>query len=264
MTAVHESRVVVRGYECGQDRTVHLPKVLSYLEHARWEWILRPELGLVDLLEQGHFFVVHHATLALLRTFGTGTEIAVRAVLRRVGRVHCEVEQDLVRSDGVRLAHARITAVWIGPSGRMARVPDATRQRVTNAPLALTRGAGASPVARRAWMAPPERALDGTLHPAGRAPSVPDDALTDVLVVRPSDCDMFGHVNNANYLRYFEDAVGAHAVHADLEYRGQARAGERLALRRWNTEAGPALALQRERATLCAGVLRLESGDHEG
>jgi acyl-CoA thioesterase FadM len=244
----------VRGYEATHDRTVGLPQVLSYMEHCRWEWILDPSLGLAEGLHTGHFFVVHRQTVALARTFGIGTRARVRAALRKVGRVQCDVEQDVVRDDGVLLARAHITAIWLGPSGRMVRLPDAVREGVTDEPLAST-VADDAPGRPDSFLSPPERTLPVQL-PRLVEREVPDSAATRARLARPSDCDMFGHVNGSNYLRAFEDVWGRHATQADIEYRGQATADDLLQVRSWPHPSGrAAFALQRGDETLCRAVL---------
>ena len=63
--------------------------------------------------------------------------------------------------------------------------------------------------------------------------------------VRWSDCDAFGHVNNASYLTYFEQAriaywtavapdipfTGMAIVHVSVDFRGQAFPGDVLTVR---------------------------------
>lgn len=70
--------------------------------------------------------------------------------------------------------------------------------------------------------------------------------------VRWSDCDGFGHVNNASYLSYFEEAridywnavvpdvpfTGMAIVHASVDFRGQAVPGDVLTIRVAVTELG--------------------------
>ena len=254
MSHVFSTDLVVRGYECSTRRTVGLPTVLSYLEHARWLWILEPDLGLVDELHRGSFFVVHRATLALARGFGLGTALTVRAALRSVGRVTCEVEQDLVRSDGVLLARAALTAVWLGPDGSLRRVPEITRRAVTDEPLAAVE-APASPGREGSFLAPPEWVSDPVVERLV-VREVPADAEERPFVVRTSDCDLHGHVNNAAWLRIFEDALGGPALRADVEYRGQAGPGDALRLRSWPHPAGRGFALQRGDDVLCRAVLQ--------
>lgn len=68
--------------------------------------------------------------------------------------------------------------------------------------------------------------------------------------VRWGDCDAFGHVNNASYLSYFEEAridywkavvpevpfTGMAIVHATVDFRGQAFPGDVLTIRAAITE----------------------------
>lgn len=226
------------------------------MEHCRWEWIRRPELGLVDGLHGGHFFVVHRQTVALARTFGIGTRATVRAALRSVGRVQCEVEQVLVRDDGALLARAQITAVWLGPSGQMARIPEATRAAVTDEVL-VSGAAPDHPGLEASFLSPPEVAHDPVLERLVSR-EVPAEAPGTPLVARRSDCDMFGHVNGSSYVRYFEDALGRPALRSDVEYRGQARAGDALVVRRWEPghDGAVAFALERGEEVLCRAVLQ--------
>ena len=237
MNDVFSVPATIRGYECARGAIVGLPQILSLCEHCRWEWILDPDFGLVELLHEGHFFVVHRATLGLVRTFGIGTKLTIRAALRKVGRVQCTVEQDLVREDGVLLARAFIDAVWIGPSGRMARVPEHLRGATTDVPLSSLTDVPLDPGREGSFLSPPERgfvpALDDTMFR-----DVPDDASTSVITVRASDCDVHDHVNNANYLRLLEDALGRPAREARIEYRGQAVAGDELTVRQWTLDDG--------------------------
>jgi acyl-CoA thioesterase FadM len=254
MSHVFSVPLRVRGYECSVERTVSLPQVLSYMEHARWAWIMTPGLGLVDGLHSGHFFVVHRQIVSLARGFGIDTALTVRAALRQVGRVSCEVDQDLVRDDGALLARARITAVWLGPGGHMARIPDRTREAVTDEALPSIE---APPSAGRAssFLSPAEPVYPVRLD-ALVTRAVPDDAAAREVEVARSQCDMFGHVNGSNYLRIFEDTLGRHAVTADVEYRGQAQPGDRLVVRAWGGAAGSCFALSRGADVLCRAVLR--------
>jgi acyl-CoA thioesterase FadM len=251
MSHVSATDLVVRGYECGPRGTVGLPVVLSYCEHARWRWILGPDLGLLDDLRQGCFFVVHRATLSLARGFGLDTRLTVRAALRAVGRVTCEVDQDLVRDDGVLLARAHVTAVWLGPDGRMRRVPEVARRALTDEPLPSVE---APPKDGAGYLAPAEPVHEVRLE-RHVARDVPDDADEQPVRVRPSDCDLHAHVNNAAWLRMFEDLLGAPAVRADVEYRGQAAPGDALRVRSWPHPDGRAFAALRGDEVLCRAVL---------
>ena len=82
------------------------------------------------------------------------------------------------------------------------------------------------------------------------------------LTVRPGDIDELGHVNNVVYLRWVQDAAVAHwralttpaqqqglawvVVRHEIDYKRQAREGERLIARTW---VGPASRSTFERHT---------------
>ena len=263
MRGVSTTPIVVRGYECGLDRTVSLPVITSYFEHARWGWVLRPDFGLVDGLNTGHFFVVQRQVVGIVHTAGIDTRAEARAALRQCGRVHCEVDQDLVRADGVLLARGRVTGVWVGPNGRPARIPDATRTAVTDAPLAATAPTDDAPTddARsadpRSYLAPPRATYDDPLVPVDW-PTAPADPVVRAFTVRRSDCDMFQHVNGANYLRWFEDALDASVRWADLGYAGETRAGDPVEVWRWPLPDGAhALQVRRAGEVRCRAVVRV-------
>lgn len=196
--------LITRGYECDATRTVTLPSFLSYLEHMRWEWIRQPELGLVDHLHGGSFFVVREQRLALARRVGLGVPLVVRGALERVTRCEVTVRQQLVTESGELVAHGVVKGLWVGPNRRLARVPDSVRSHVT--PLELAPRSPAEPGGRPASFLDPETptyddiALDRPV-PTG----APEGAVVEQITVRRSDCDIFNHVNAASWVRYIED-----------------------------------------------------------
>jgi acyl-CoA thioester hydrolase len=80
--------------------------------------------------------------------------------------------------------------------------------------------------------------------------STPHFTFATTIRVRWGDCDAFGHVNNASYLSYFEEAridywkavvpdvpfTGMAIVHASVDFRGQAYPGDVLTIRAAVTE----------------------------
>jgi acyl-CoA thioester hydrolase len=80
--------------------------------------------------------------------------------------------------------------------------------------------------------------------------SAPAFRFSTTIRVRWGDCDAFGHVNNASYLSYFEEAridywkavvpdvpfTGMAIVHARVDFRGQAFPGDVLTIRAAITE----------------------------
>ena len=80
--------------------------------------------------------------------------------------------------------------------------------------------------------------------------SAPTARFSTTIRVRWGDCDAFGHVNNASYLSYFEEArldywkavvpdvpfTGMAIVHASVDFKGQAYPGDVLTIHAAVTE----------------------------
>lgn len=225
-----------RGTECGPDRWVTLPAVISHFEHCRWLWMQDPQLGLLDAVHEGHGFYVVQQSIAMNRRFGMGVQGQVRCALTHAGRSAAEGLQDLVRDDGVQLAHCHIRGAWMGPNGRLARLPKQIRASLFTGDLAPKRGEP-EPGSPDSLFTPPEPLRPGSLDlalPEKRPETVHEHGVT----VRASDIDIFDHVNAANYVRYVATALAAQghspSIHrAELRYRGQGRVGDALRVLSW-------------------------------
>lgn len=225
-----------RGTECGADRWVTLPAIISYMEHCRWGWLAEPSLGLVDAVHQGHGFYVVNQSIAMSRRFGQGQNTQVRCVLRHVGRSVAQGDQDVVRDDGTSLAHCNIRGAWMGPTGRLARIPTQARESVTEALLASERGEPqvGSP---DSLFEPPQPLRPGTFG-LEIIDDIPAGAHRRTLRVRATDIDIFNHVNGANYVRYIADSLAIQeaspSLHrAELKYMGQAKSGDLIDVATW-------------------------------
>ncbi len=228
-----------RGIDCASDHWVGLPTVLRFFEHCRWEWLRVPELGLVEAVHAGHGFYVTEQVVALSRRFGQGVSAEVRGALRKVGRVEARAEQDLVRSDGVLLAHCHIRGVWVAPGGRLTRIPRVARGAVTEEPLVSARGAD-EPGTPGSLFDPPSPLRPGTLDLA-LPTEPPAGAHRHTLRVRSSDCDIFAHVNAAHYVRFVADSLASQGAspslhRAAVRYIGQAIAGDTVEVLTWPLE----------------------------
>jgi acyl-CoA thioesterase FadM len=257
--APYQTVLRTRGYECDRTRTVPIPVFMSYLEHLRWEVIRRPELGLEPLLDQGCFFVVGRQAVELLVRVGLGVELRLTTRIEKVGRATAEVTHAVHRVvDDVLVAHARVMGMWLGPDRRLARLPDSLRE-VWRQHDALPRPALSPPTPAAGASAytpsivsPPEVVhtmcgLDG-LAPPPDGP--PEGAWAYQMTVRPSDIDIFDHVNAASYLRFCDDArlaaadAGAlgpaegqrargPAVRVAIAYHREAVRGDALTIATW-------------------------------
>lgn len=124
----------------------------------------------------------------------------------------------------------------MGPTGRLARIPNQARSSVFDGELPVVAGEPdtGSPTS---LFDPPGPLRPGTLDlqiPAEQAPGAHRHRIT----VRASDIDIFNHVNAANYVRYVASSL-AHQGHspsihrAELKYTGQARLGDVLDVVTW-------------------------------
>ncbi|MEZ4321030.1 MAG: thioesterase [Myxococcota bacterium] len=263
-----ERTMVVRGYEVDESRTTPLPVVLSFLEQLRWEWIADPAWGLAEGVHTGHFFVVRQQILELVERPRFGDALTITGALERIGRSVVVVRHRL-RVDGRIVGHARVTGVWLGPDRRLARLPEKAREvgRIQVASLMPEPVEGAERDAvlegeeARSFVDAPRhvyRVRGLELEPPERL----DVAPCAKLLVRPSDCDVFAHVNASAYLRFFDDArlragIPGLLQRVALDYRAEALAGEALDLRLGERRPDGTLdaVLERDGTVLCSGVL---------
>ncbi len=229
--------LTTRGTECGPDRWVTLPSIISYMEHCRWLWMDEPELGLVEAVHEGHGFYVVQQSIAMNRRFGMDQRCEIRCAMTYAGRSVAEGLQDVLRDDGVKLAHCHIRGAFMGPTGRLARLPIKTRESVYEGELDGVRGT-AHAGTPGSLFDPSQPLRPGTLELA-----LPTDRPEEVdryrITVRASDIDIFKHVNAANYVRFVASALsrrgGSESIHrAELKYSGQAVVGDVLDVLTWS------------------------------
>lgn len=253
----------VRGYEVDATRTMPLPVALSFLEQLRWEWIADPEWGLDQGVNSGFFFVVRHQVLELVDRPRFGETLVVEGRLERVGRSEVIVQHRLKVDERV-MGHARVRGVWLGPNRRLARIPDAARelgrqQAETLPPWEPPKGAAEDTVIgdNPSFLDAPRRVYKGR----GLGLALEDVPMTHetTVTVRPSDCDVFQHVNASQYLRYCDDARWAagnhhHANRVLLDYVDEALAGETLTIQGGPCSQGWQSRITRDGKLLCAVV----------
>jgi acyl-CoA thioesterase FadM len=224
--------ITTRGYEPDRHATVPIQRYLNYLEWLRWEFIQDPETGLVEGLAGGHFPVVRSQRFELVQRVGMGRELVLWARVTKVGRSTVTLEHHVVAADdGSLVAHALVEGLWLGPSRRLVRIPDAFRS------LAAEHANQGSPP--HEVLSPRSLTGDGPLIHTNPQPHVferrgidldlekgSDEVFRMERVVRPSDIDIFSHVNAATYVDIFEDvlyeAYKAQTVLSAVENRPQA------------------------------------------
>ena len=199
-----------RGDELDRSGTVGAAQLLRYLEYGRWRAMTDGQNGLHALFAGELKMVVRAQRIRLGTPVAWDEPLRLQTWLARVGRTSMDFGHLLVReSDGARVCEALLTGVQIDAQGRPA-------------PLAAT-------VVPQA--AAPE--LDPQLAGLTFADALPGDAWKWPQTLRPSQIDLFRHVNHSRYVDLFEDArwfMGDRrqlAVIA-LEYRREAKAGENV------------------------------------
>src|SRR5262249_45293678 len=105
--AWYEAELVTRGTEIDTSATVGMPVGRRYVEHLRWMVMAEPALGLVPLIDAGHFFVVRSQTIELRRRVGQGTRLMARSRMESAGRSTATVVHEAHSADGL-MARARV------------------------------------------------------------------------------------------------------------------------------------------------------------
>lgn len=205
----------IRGIELDATGTVSPGWVARILEHSRWQAFAADGSTLGRLMRDG---VARAGTYQRLQPLRHGDELEIATWVARVGRTSFDFGHRIARlEDGAVAVRARMTVVHLGPDGPAPLAPEVSTF-VVDQPTP-------SP---RPWP-------DGDrLHLWSRS-----------WVVRPSDQDSFGHVNQARYVDYIDDTRWfAHQAGQptglegplktlSVEYIRETHAGERVQMRTW-------------------------------
>lgn len=225
-----ERLLTSRGYEVGSSGQVTLDTFARYFEHLRWESAAEPSLDLARMFTNGHRMVVRAQQVQIDAAVGVGEQLRLKMWIGRIGRASMDIWHEAVlENTGRRAARGLVTAVYLGGDLRPSPVPDDFRAMIDDgdtAPIMVASGADA-----------------------------PSGAWSYELRVRPSDIDIFHHVNHANYAAFYEDArtVAARsdvfgprnsiafrpAVRMAIDYRREVLADDRLLIASWRDATDP-------------------------
>ena len=215
--------LTTRGYETDTQALVPIHVVLSYLEHLRWGFIQSEEAALKDELARGYFPVVASQSVELVQRIGMDVPLELTARLEEVGRSQVVLRHAIIdRRDRSLVAELRVRGLWLGPTRRLARIPDALRA------LAARHAEEAGPEFQLKTPTPHYPDEGPLVHTAPRVvvharegldmgtfEDPPTPTYRHTLTVRPRELDIFSHVNAATYPRYCHDArVLAHRAGA--------------------------------------------------
>ncbi len=213
--------------ECGANGLVRSSALLRYAQDLAWLHSERLGFGREWYLERELAWVVRAAELAILAPLPLGNTITLHTRITGVRRVWARRRTEGFLDDGT-------LALW-GHTDWV--ITDTIRGAPGRVPTEF----------QTAFDVPP-----GTFDP-GRVQlgETPAGAARYASGVRPQDVDPMGHVNNAAYLDYLEEALlaagpqaaaltGAIPRRIRLEYAAPAMPGATLAAATWAIDAGQA------------------------
>ena len=230
----------VRNYDTDRNGTVPCHRLARMFEYTRWLAGPHPVLYFDRFFQDGNRIVVRAQKLQLGEAVQVGDSVRIVTTIGHIGTTSITICHDAFvdGSQARRVGQSEVIGVHLDPSGRPKRVPDAFRE--------LERPDEWTPIG----LTPPA---------AGREP---EGALESPIVVKNSDLDFLQHVNQANYLRYFDDvradiAASRHARAVAIEHTGEAKDGDMLTVRSWWDEGDLCFDLRRAKKVICRATFGL-------
>jgi acyl-CoA thioester hydrolase len=236
----------VRFDEAGADGRMRTSSLLRYAQDIAWRH--SEDLGFDRswYAERGRWWVVRSVALEVLAPVPMGRTLRVATAVIGHRRIWARRRGEFRLADGTLAAVASTDWVIVDERGRILRIPG---------------DFGA---------AFPNVELEGDIIRVG-PPPVPARAAGLTLRVRPQDLDPMGHVNNAVYLDWIEEAVleagdpvAATAIprRVAIEYAASAEPGDLLEAEAWRADGGWWVRLTRPADG--ANVLRARLGADPG
>lgn len=206
---------------------------VRYMQDVAWVHSISAGFDLAWYASRRRFWVVRCLDLQIhgIPSHSDVLDVSTEVVAFR--RIWARRVSDFRRPDGGLVASGLVDWVMTDGQGAPVRVPDELLH-VFDAP-------------------------GGELRPARvQLDAAPPDAVTLTFGVRPQELDPMGHVNNAAYVDWLDEAIGAAgdgastelaARHYALEYLTPAGPGARLIGRVWPADGGWAYRLDGEDGT---------------
>ena len=212
----------VRFDEAGADGRLRTSGLLRYAQDIAWQH--SEDLGFDRrwYTDRGRWWVVRSVELRVLAPIAIGESLRLATAVIGHRRIWARRRGEFRLPDGTPAAVATTDWVLLDERGRVMRIPDDFGHAFPNPAL-----------------------LDDIIRVG--PPEAPPDATTLDLRVRPSDIDPMGHVNNAVYLDWIEEAVaatdGAPILSAvprrvAIEYAASAEPGDEVRAAAWPAPAG--------------------------
>ncbi|MCI0583648.1 MAG: thioesterase [Chloroflexi bacterium] len=211
----------VRFDEAGADGQMRTSSLLRYAQDVAWRH--SEDLGFDRswYTERGRWWVVRSVELDVIAPVAMGRILRVATAVVGHRRIWARRRGEFRLADGTLAAVAATDWVIVDERGRIVRIPGDFGDAFPNIEL-----------------------QDDIIRVA--PPPTPTDAARLILRVRPQDLDPMGHVNNAVYLDWVEEALAeARAESAAtaiprrvaLEYAASAEPGDTLEVAAWPVEA---------------------------
>lgn len=207
----------VRFDEAGPDGRVRTGSLLRYAQDVAWRHSEALGFDRSWYAERHRSWVVRSAEVEILVPISMGRILRLATAVIGHRRIWARRRGEFRLPDGSLAAISTVDWVLIDDGGRINRIPPDFGEAFPN----------------------PE--LDGEIIRVV-LPSPPEDASSLELRVRPQDLDPLGHVNNAVYLDWIEEAVsaagGRDALTAEprraaIEYAASAEPGDLVDARAW-------------------------------
>jgi len=228
----------VRGYEVGAHRVVPLSVLAQYTEHARWQAFYERSLAVDLMFTGGRRMVVRSQRFDLLRPVPPLADLRVTLWVERVGRTSLDFGQEILLTGlpdlpgATGLPSAAATALEAGPQVAVRALVRAVSVGTDGRPLPL-------PEPIRDLEAPRGLAPLPRLTPA--SPLTADTgglARVAHFRARPSDVDVFQHVNHGRVVAFYDDARLALApdtrpLSVTISYDAELFAGDELQVALW-------------------------------
>ncbi|MGD2045584.1 MAG: thioesterase family protein [Gemmatimonadota bacterium] len=127
---VSETVIEVRSPELDSFGHVNHAVFLNYLEHARYLKLEEAGFDWSSLDELGQQIFVVRLEIDYVAEATRGDRLLIRTWADAFRRTQMVFGQEIVRENDpdTVVARARVTGVWIGPSGRPTRVPEHVRR----------------------------------------------------------------------------------------------------------------------------------------
>ncbi len=256
MPLVHERVFRIRHYECDPFGHVNHAQYLRFMQETAFDASAAAGYDIARYEAMGRMWWVHETDITYHRPLGYGDSAVVRTWVADFGRVRSRRAYEVRHAGSGELAAEALTD-WV--------FLDRARQRPQPIPAELI-----------AAFFPEGDAVQRLARtPFPVAPPPPPGVFCTRRTIEFRDLDMAGHVNNANYMTYFEAcsmAVGAaygwtparmlaagfgiFARRYRIEYLQQAQMGDEIEMATWVSDARRATAVRHYTMTRVAdGVL---------